>query len=129
MGKKRRDTPEWQWEQALIDTWQHHRWQEVFDELHAQLHRWECGELGDLDMDAAVYAAHKETQVVYGSLCIRSKRDDLILYAQFDDAWFQPWLAQHPPPPGITLAPVTEIRASFPVPGADVRDGHENRRD
>jgi hypothetical protein len=128
MGKKRRDTPEWQWEQALIDACADHCWRKVFNALHEHLHQWERGELTNDEMDNRVHAAHKQTQEAYKSLNY-PKRDDLVLYAQFDDEWFQPWLAQHPPPLGATLAPVREMRAFFPAPRADGRDGDETCRD
>lgn len=127
-NKKRRDTPEWQWEQTLIDAYTDYRWRQVFTALHEDLHRWERGELTNDEMDNQVHTAHKETQETYKSLYY-PKREVLILHAQFDDEWFQPWLANHPAPPGITLAPVAEIRAKFPDSASGWGEGDEDRRD
>lgn len=110
--KKRRDTPEWQWEQALIDAYSDYRWREVFDELHAQLHRWERGEITHDEMDNVVHETHKQTQETYKALYY-PKRDELILYSQFNEAWFTQWVADHPPPAGIDLSPARRIREDF----------------
>jgi len=37
--KRRRDTPEWAWEQALIDAYDDYRWHEVLDPLTAAVRR------------------------------------------------------------------------------------------
>lgn len=37
--KKRRQTPEWQWEQALIDAYYDHRWRQVLDPLYEKFQR------------------------------------------------------------------------------------------
>ncbi len=39
-GKRRRDTPEWAWEQALIDAYDDYRWHQVLDPLAAAVNRW-----------------------------------------------------------------------------------------
>src|SRR5260370_386457 len=96
--KKRRDTPESQWEQALIDAYYDYRWRAVFDALHEQLHRWERGELTHDEMDNEVHNAHKQTQETFRFFS-SPKRDELILYIGFDEEWFEPWLVAHPSPP------------------------------
>ena len=103
MAKKRRDTPEWQWEQALIDAYYDARWREVFDALHTQLHDWESGKLAHDEMSDALHAAHKGSQEVYTFFGDRN-RDHLILFIALDEAWFTPWLSAHPAPQGIDLS-------------------------
>ncbi len=51
MSQKRwRDTPEWVWEQSLIDASDDHRWHEVLDPLAAAVRRWEAGDLDHADL-------------------------------------------------------------------------------
>ena len=58
-GKRRRDTPEWVWEQALIDAYDDHRWHEVLDPLVAAVKRWEAGELDHVDLARAAGRVRK----------------------------------------------------------------------
>ncbi len=51
--KRRRDTPEWAWDQALIDASDDHRWHEVLDPLAAAVRRWEAGDLDHVDLARA----------------------------------------------------------------------------
>ncbi len=46
--KRHRDTPEWAWEQALIDDYHDYRWREALAPLVRAVHRWEEGK-GDSD--------------------------------------------------------------------------------
>jgi len=103
MSRKHRLTPEWQWEQALIDAYADHRWHQVLDPLHEQLHRWERGELTHDDLDQAIHQAHKETQRLYG--LFTERRERLVRLIQWDQEWFTPWLAEHSPPPTVSPVP------------------------
>ncbi len=103
--KKRRETPEWQWEEALIAAYYDHRWRQVLDPLYEQFQRWQAGELTHADMDQAIHETHKQTREVYSFFTER--RDTLIAIIQWDQAWFKTWVADHPPPPGVQLTPVS----------------------
>ena len=109
MSRKRRNSPEWQWEQALIDAYVDYRWHQLLDPLHAQLHRWEQGELTHDDLDQAIHKTHKETQRLYG--LFTERRELLVRMIQWDEEWFASWLAEHPAPPTITLAPSIDTQA------------------
>ncbi len=51
MSQKRRwDTSEWAWEQALIDAYDDYRWRQVLDPLAAAVKRWEAGEIDHVDL-------------------------------------------------------------------------------
>jgi hypothetical protein len=112
--KKRRETAEWQWEQALIDAYIDYRWRAVFDALHEQLHRWESGELTHDEMDTEVHKTHTETRETYTSLYY-PKREELILHSQLDAVWFERWVRDHPAPPGIDLTRARQLREYFAV--------------
>ena len=103
--KKRRETPEWKWEQALIDDYYDYRWRQVLSPLHAKFERWEAGELDHWDMDHAIHETHKENQHLY--TLFNEKRSYLVTLIQCDEEWFGGWITNHPPPPGIELAPWT----------------------
>ncbi len=47
--KRRRDTLEWAWEQALIDAYDDYRWHQVLDPLAAAVKR-EAGEIDHVDL-------------------------------------------------------------------------------
>ena len=58
--KWRRDTPEWAWEQVLIDAYYDYRWHQVLDPLAAATKRWEAGELDHVDLARAAGRIHKQ---------------------------------------------------------------------
>ncbi len=93
---KRRDTPEWQWEQALLDAYYDHRWHEVLDPLYEQFQHWTAGQRTHDEMDQAIHQAHTQAQKVYR--LFGEKRAWLVQASQFDREWFEPWVADHPPP-------------------------------
>jgi hypothetical protein len=116
--KKRRQTPEWKWEQALIDDYYDYRWHEVLDPLYEKFKRWEAGELDHWDMDQAIHETHKEDRRLY-SLFTQGRRS-LVGMIQWDDEWFDEWVADHPPPPGVELVP---RRARLPEDDEDTDQG------
>jgi len=101
--KKRRETPAYKWEQALIDDYYDYRWRQVLNPLYEKFKRWEAGELEHWDMDQAIHETHKENQALY-SLFTES-RGSLIGMIQWDEEWFAQWIVDHPPPAGIRLMP------------------------
>jgi len=101
--RKKRRTPEWQWEQALIDAYYDYRWRQVLDPLYEKFQRWKAGELTHADMDRAIHEAHKETRELFK--LFTNKRSWLVRAIQFDREWFEEWVAENPPPPGIELLP------------------------
>lgn len=101
MSRKQRHSPEWQWERALIDAYADHRWHQLLDPLHDQLHRWERGELTHDELDQAIHQTHKETQRLY--TLFTERRVLLVHMTQWNQEWFDVWVAQHPPPPTVTL--------------------------
>ena len=101
--RKRRETAEWKWEQALTDDYDDYRWRQVLTPLCDKFKRWEAGELTHEDMDHAIHETHKENQQLY-SLFTQS-RSFLVGMIQWDEEWFEKWLVSHPPPPGVQLAP------------------------
>jgi len=103
MSERRRHTPAGQWEQALIDAYYDYRYRQVLDPLYDQFQRWHAGHLTHADLDQAIHEAHKENQTLYR--LFTEKRDWLVRIIQMDSDWFDPWLANHPPPPGIELVP------------------------
>jgi hypothetical protein len=52
-------------------------------------------------MDEAIHQTHKQTQEVY--VFFTQKRDWLVRVTQLDEAWFQAWLQDNPPPAGYPL--------------------------
>lgn len=108
--KKRRQSPEWQWEQALIDAYYDYRWHQVLDPLYEKFQRWKAGELTHADMDQAIHETHKKNQELYG--LFREKRSFLVGLIQLDREWFDEWMARNPPPPGVKLVPPSVLPSS-----------------
>ena len=104
MSRKKRKTLEWQWEQALIDDYYDHRWRQVLDPLYDKFQSWKAGELTHHDMDQAIHETHKQNQELYK--LFRESRSFLVGLIQWDREWFEGWVADHPPPPGVELAPI-----------------------
>ena len=102
--KKRRETPEYKWEQALIDAYYDYRWRQILEPLYEKFKLWEAGELEHADMDQAIHEAHKESQNVY-SLFTES-RSWLVGVIQWDRKWFVAWARDHEPPPGAVIDPL-----------------------
>jgi hypothetical protein len=54
-------TPGYQWEQALLDSYYDYRWREVLEPLYQKFQQWKAGELDHMDMDEAIHKTHKKT--------------------------------------------------------------------
>ena len=99
--KKRTQTPEYQWEQVLLDAYLDYRWRQVLEPLYQKFQQWKVGELDHMDMDEAIRDTHKQTREVY--VFFTQKRDWLVRVIQFDEICFQDWLKDNPPPAGYRL--------------------------
>jgi hypothetical protein len=99
--KKRTKTPEYQWEQALLDAYYDYRWRQVLDPLYQKFQQWKARELDHIDMDEAIHQTHKQTQEAY--VFFTQRRDWLVRIIQMDEAWFQVWIKDNPPPAGYNL--------------------------
>lgn len=99
--KERRETPEWAWEQKLIDDYYDYRWRQALDPLYEQMQQWKAGQLHHDDIDQAIHQTHKKNQELYS--LFTNQRDFLISLIQMDRDWFEPWLVEHPAPEGVRL--------------------------
>lgn len=100
-SNKRSKTPEYQWEQALLDSYHDYRWRQTLEPLYQKFQQWKSGELDQLDMDEAIDQAHKLNQEVYG--IFTQKRGWLVRVIQLDEVWFQAWVKDNPPPASYKL--------------------------
>jgi len=96
--KKRTDTPEYQWEQALLDAYYDHSWRDVLEPLAEQFERWKLGELDHEQISNAIHRTHKATQRVY--TFFGEKREFLLRAIPLNHDWFQTWVKANPPPQG-----------------------------
>ena len=99
-SKHKRKSPEWQWEQTLIDAYYDMVYHEVLDPLYEQFQQWKAGELQHADIDEAIHEVHKKNQKLYSFFS--QNRSILVFTIQSDEEWFKGWLADHPPPSGLT---------------------------
>jgi len=99
--RKKHDTPQWRYEQAMIDAYYDDWMHRTLDPLYEDFQRWKRGELTHWDMDKAIHEAHKQNQEVYKFFT--QKRDFIVGLIKMDEAWFEAWVAQNPPPPGVGI--------------------------
>jgi hypothetical protein len=122
--KKRRQTPEYKWEQALIDDYYDYRWRQVLNPLYEKFKRWEAGELEHYDMDQAIHETHKQNQDLYR--LFTESRAFLVGLIQWDEDWFEKWAIDHPPPPGIEPMPPRARPGPTSVP-SELSEGEVGR--
>lgn len=101
--KKRRLSPRRQWEQDLVSAYYDHRWRELLEPLYGQFQQWKAGQLSHEDLGQAIHEYYKENRERYKFF--EHKRESLVLWIQWDRDWFEPWVAENPPPPGVELGP------------------------
>jgi hypothetical protein len=116
MSRRQRQTPEQRWKQALIEAYYDYRWHQVLDPLYEQMQRWKAGELTHADIDRAIHETHKQSQKLF--TLFSERRDRLVALIQWDHEWFEPWVAEHPPPSGHA----TSDAARGGAPGATTED-------
>ncbi|MFL5659111.1 MAG: hypothetical protein ACJ8CB_33620 [Ktedonobacteraceae bacterium] len=63
--KHKSKSPEWQWEQSLIDAYYDARMHEALAPLYEKFQRWKAGELEHADIDQAIHKVHKQNQELY----------------------------------------------------------------
>jgi hypothetical protein len=98
---KRKQTPEYQWESALISAYYDYRWKWVLDPLYQKFQQWKAGELSHLDIDEAIHRTYKPRRDVNSFFSL--KRDYLVRAIQINEEWFLPWVKDNPPPAGYKL--------------------------
>jgi hypothetical protein len=125
--KHRRNSAEWQWEQALIDAYYDYRWHQVLDPLAEQFEQWKADQLTHDDMDQAIHRVHRQNQQLH--MLFIERRNQLIQMIQFDRDWFLPWEADHRAPAGVQLlppswaAPATEDHRILTTAGTEEGEG------
>ncbi len=98
--EKQHQTPEWQWEQALIDAYYDHRWRQLLEPLCETFQRWKAGELTHADVDRAMEEAYKEKCWI--SNLFAQRRDRTVALIQWwDREWFEAWVEKYRPPSGV----------------------------
>jgi hypothetical protein len=107
MTKRGQESGARQWEQALIDDYYDHRWRQILEPLYEKFQRWHAGGLSHDDLDTAIHETHKQTQKIYSFFTER--RAMLVNMIQWDRKWFEPWVKDHEPPPGVKLAPFPSL--------------------
>jgi len=99
--KKRTQTPEYQWEQALLEAYHDYRWREILEPLYQKFQQWQAGELDHLDMDEAIHQTYKPRRDVNNFFTL--KQEILVRAIQLNEDWFQAWVKGNPPPAGYKL--------------------------
>ena len=95
---KRTQTPEYQWEQALLDAFYDYNWRQVLEPLYQKFQQWKAGELDHMDISEAIHYTRKQTQEVYSLFTL--KREMLVRVIQLNEEWFPTWVKDNPPPAG-----------------------------
>lgn len=90
-----------EYQQALIDAYYDTRMHEILDPLYEAFQQWKRGNIKHNDLTELIHKVHRENQRVY-SLFTQS-RHHIVACIKLDDDWFQKWLRNNPPPPGMEL--------------------------
>ena len=102
-SQKDRHRSKAEWEQALIDAYRDLRWREVLEPLYEKFRRWGAGELDHAALGASIRATNGPMADVRRFFA--QKRSVVVQFAQWEGEWFEGWVRENPPPPGVELAP------------------------
>lgn len=94
--------PEWQWEQVLVDDYYDYRWRLLLDPLCETFQKWKDGKLGYADIDHAIEEAYREKCALRNLMGQRKDRAAGLIQ-WWDREWFDTWVQDHRPPPGVQL--------------------------
>lgn len=109
--KERRQDPEWQWEQALVDEYSDYRWRQLLDPLCETFRKWKAGELGYDDVDQAIEKAYKEKCVICNLVTQRKDRAAGLIQ-WWDREWFDAWVKENRPLSDVSLSVADEEEIS-----------------
>ncbi|MBU0495643.1 MAG: hypothetical protein KKA73_08110 [Chloroflexi bacterium] len=99
---KEQRSPEWHWEQALVDDYYNYRWRKLMDPLCETFQGWKAGNVGHAEVDRAIEEAYKERCVMH-SLFVQRRDRAVALIHLWDREWFDEWVQDHRPPPSVQL--------------------------
>ncbi len=94
--KEQQQSPEWQWERALVDDYYDYRWRQMLEPLCETFQRWKEGELTYEDVDQAIEKAYQEKVVLHNLFSQRRDRAAGLIQ-WWDHEWFEAWIAEHRP--------------------------------
>ena len=105
-GKKKRRTPEWEWEQSLIDDYYDYRWWQLLEPLYQKFQIWKRGQLDHEEVSLAIHKTNKATRALH--TFFEERRDLLVSLIQLDKDWFGEWLKSHPAPRGMRIIKLSD---------------------
>jgi hypothetical protein len=87
--------------QLLIDAYYNYKMTEILNPLYEAFLTWKSGQLTHDDITGLIHKVHRQNQQTFSFFT--QKQDWLIINIKGDHAWFQTWLQNNPPPPGMEL--------------------------
>lgn len=90
-----------QYEQALIGAYYDSRMHEILDPLFDAFQQWKAGHLSHDELTELIHKVHRENQRAYSFFT--QSRKTIVLCVKMDNDWFDGWLRENPPPPGVEL--------------------------
>lgn len=90
-----------EYQQTLIDDYYDMWMHRILDPLCEAFQQWKRGNLKHSEVTELIHKAHKENQKVYSFFT--QSRASIVNFIKVDRDWFDRWVANHPPPPGIEL--------------------------
>ena len=101
------ETPAQWWEEKLVDDYRDYRWRQLMEPMCDKMDRWRAGELTYAEMDQSLEECHRRACEVRNVLTQRTDR--LVTLIQWlDREWFEEWVKNYSPPPGVRLVPPPE---------------------
>ncbi|HEX2911819.1 MAG TPA: hypothetical protein VH186_13505 [Chloroflexia bacterium] len=98
-----RNSPQWQWEQQLIQAYYDYRYLKLLDPLYDEFQHWKEGDRTHEAITSFIHEVHRQMAELHN--LFGNNRKWLLTLIQLDEDWFQKWLAAHPAPPGVEITP------------------------
>lgn len=89
------------YEQALIDAYYDAWMHRALDPLHEAFVQWQQGDVRHDQLMDIIHKVHRENQQIYSFFT--QSRGSIIACIRMNQAWFDDWRANNPPPPGIEM--------------------------
>jgi len=103
-GEQSAHPADWGWEQRLIKDYYNHRWTGALEPLCDWLQRWKNGTLAHDEMEQVLEQTHEQICEIRSLFNQRDDRLSLLIQWMERD-WFEEWVREHTPPPGVNLVP------------------------
>lgn len=101
MDPRESSSPQW-WEERLVTDYREYRWRQLMEPMCRRVEKWKAGELTPAEMEQAFEECYQKVTELRHILNQRSDRAALLIQV-LDREWFEEWIREHTPPPGVPV--------------------------